>query len=450
MNPDLRKERALLIVGLLLIAAGILLNQWTVGYLRPVPRPIAGAGNLLIIWAFQVASVILGAIILIYRNSFTEERLIAWYKNFAAVFSAVVLGFVFMNLALYAATVLRSSIGGIDPVSQKYGDQIRALYPDLDSAQFAEMMKESWQRGYLYEPFTVFKEGPHIGKYVNVDENGFRHVKEQEAWPPKEENFNIFLFGNSTAFNYSLPDDKTIASYIQEFLRRGDLSKKAAVYNFARGFYYSTQERMLYEKLLTGGFVPDAAIFIDGQTEFDQDDQKLRGERPRFTRELEEFFSGNPNSKFLASLPVVTWWRFFMEARSVVLDSSSKVADSEFVSEGIKENIRHYVENKRIIEAVSLIYGVRPVFVWQPISSYKYDLRLQPFIKFDDDYRPTLGYRAMAEHVRDRQMGNNFLYLADMQENIKKPIYVDGLHYSAWWSEEIASRIADFMKARIF
>ena len=34
---------------------------------------------------------------------------------------------------------------------------------------------------HVYEPYTQFKERPYRGKYVNVDENGFRFVTESRA-----------------------------------------------------------------------------------------------------------------------------------------------------------------------------------------------------------------------------------------------------------------------------
>jgi hypothetical protein len=81
-----------------------------------------------------------------------------------------------------------------------------------------ELLRETWNRGYAYEPFTYFKERPFTGKYVNVDPHGFRVTKEQGPWPPDRNRDFIFLFGGSTSFAYGLPDDQTVASYLQESL----------------------------------------------------------------------------------------------------------------------------------------------------------------------------------------------------------------------------------------
>ena len=129
------------------------------------------------------------------------------------------------------------------------------------------LLKETWSRPFMYEPFTQFKERPYRGNYVNIDNNGFRYTKNQGPWPPQSQNINIFLFGGSTTFGYGVSDNQTIASYLQQYLNE-KLGRNVRVYNFGRGFYYLSQERVLYEQLLTSGFVPDIAIFIDGLNDF--------------------------------------------------------------------------------------------------------------------------------------------------------------------------------------
>ena len=62
MTPDSKKKISF-IIGSLLIAAGVFINQWSVGYLRPIPRPVVEMKNLIIIWAFELTSAILGACI---------------------------------------------------------------------------------------------------------------------------------------------------------------------------------------------------------------------------------------------------------------------------------------------------------------------------------------------------------------------------------------------------
>src|SRR6185369_12207002 len=110
---------------------------------------------------------------------------------------------------------------------------------------------------------------------VTVDPAGFRAGRDQRPWPPDPARFNVFVFGGSTTFGYGVADGDTIASQLQPLLARH--GRDVAVYNFGRGYYYSTQERILYEQLLAGGFVPALAVFIDGLNDFcyDHDDSAV-------------------------------------------------------------------------------------------------------------------------------------------------------------------------------
>ena len=103
------------------------------------------------------------------------------------------------------------------------------LYPSLSKFEVNQFLRETWSRPYVYEPYTQFKEKPFQGKYINISQEGFRHVKNQGPWPPSKDNFNIFLFGGSTIFNYGVPENETIASYLQELFT--SRLKKVCIYN---------------------------------------------------------------------------------------------------------------------------------------------------------------------------------------------------------------------------
>lgn len=92
-------------------------------------------------------------------------------------------------------------------------------------------------------------------------------VEDEGPWPPAKSNLNIFVFGGSTTFGYGIADGETIASALQRKLANSS-SKPIRIYNFGRGHYYSTQERILFSNLLGAGTVADVAVFIDGLNEF--------------------------------------------------------------------------------------------------------------------------------------------------------------------------------------
>ena len=113
--------------------------------------------------------------------------------------------------------------------------------------------------------------------------------------------------------------------------------------------------------------------------------------------------------------------------------------------------INRYVINKKLIEAVSKAFSVKSVFVWQPVPAYKYDLRYYIFADggFGENPHSKYGYPYMEKLSKRGDLGNNFLWLADIQENMKKSLYVDKFHYSSEMSKIIANKIYVFLMDQI-
>jgi hypothetical protein len=107
--------------------------------------------------------------------------------------------------------------------------------------------------------------------------------------------------------------------------------------------------------------------------------------------------------------------------------------------------VERWLANKRMIESVAAAYGVRAIFVWQPMPLYKYDLRYHFFLHnnkaFGGFVRAGYGYRFMANLEAQGKLGSDVLWLADMQENKHENLYVDSVHYTAAFSKEIAGKI---------
>ena len=95
------------------------------------------------------------------------------------------------------------------------------------------------------------------------------------------------------------------------------------------------------------------------------------------------------------------------------------------------------------------MYRVQSVFVWQPIPSYKFDLTYHLTEEFGPHTYSQFGYRIMQDYVTKNRQGLNFLWCADMQEDIKEPLYVDPVHYSADMSKRIALMIFNMLEERV-
>jgi len=194
----------------------------------------------------------------ILRRWWTALALLA--LNTLAVFAAA-------NLIALGVLAWRGGAARPGPVPPSFiAGAIEKAFPSLDAAERADLVRES-SMSFIYEPFTQFRERPCHGRFVNVETAGYRRSADQGPWPPDPANRNVFLFGSSTTFNYGAPATETIASHLQRQLADGP--RPVRVYNFGRGGYYSSQELTLFERLLTAGFVPDDAVFVDGGSDFE-------------------------------------------------------------------------------------------------------------------------------------------------------------------------------------
>lgn len=445
-NSNKEKEKILLILGLILIATGILVNRWSLGYfVLPYAKPVKSPSHVLIIVTFQTLTVITGALLIYYRRIITPQLLLKKYQNFSGLFFGFFILFLGLNLFLYSVTTIENYYRTLaNPIQKEYQFSFESYYPGWSAGDIAKLQEETWSRKFMFEPFVQFKEGPFDGQHVNVDGEGFRYSNDQAPWPPSPDMTSIFVFGGSTTFGYGVADGDTIVSHLQDMLRERLPYKNIAMYNFGRGFYYSSQERALFEKLLASGQVPDMAIFINGMNEFAQIG---KAERPQFTPELEEVFTKERYQNYLLNLPLISRLRSLFSHQSE--EPQSQTDESEAKQIQIQGGIHRYVSNKKMIQAASEAFGVEPIFIWQPVPFYKFDLKYHPFSKSRNWQSVEIvgeAYHAMSRYTNQHEMGENFLYLADMQNTAAEPLYVDAVHYTGAMSKEIGTKIFQFVE----
>src|SRR4051812_46909344 len=79
-----------------------------------------------------------------------------------------------LELALTVMFAVRDRLRMDNPVSEKYGDaRLIQVYPGMSAPEIGQLLRETWSRELVSEPYTHFKEAPFKGRYVNVDANGF-------------------------------------------------------------------------------------------------------------------------------------------------------------------------------------------------------------------------------------------------------------------------------------
>jgi hypothetical protein len=371
------------------------------------------------------------------------RRVLAMYKGTALLFFNTLVVYVLINLviaggfrarAAWRAKTLRS----VDPITAKYGPELLdRVYPGVNRADRVAMLNENWTRSYLYDDYTHFRERPIEGRYVNVTPAGFRKSADQGPWPPSPDNLNVFFFGGSTTFGYGLPDGQTIPSHFQRALAAHS-KRRVCVYNFAVGWFYSTQERILFEKLVCQGIVPHVVIFVDGVNDAGRYDNK-----PAFSGAMGTAFEESRLQGWIRlcfrRAPVGWASESFLRKYLPAAIETAPGADKQ--REGVSRARDTYLTNKFSIEKWCERFGSTPIFVWQPAPGYDYDMKYHLFAPPGAFPEQSPMYSALRDRLKDLPAESNFLWCADLQQGHTEPIYCDYNHYTGGFCKVIADAI---------
>ncbi len=345
------------------------------------------------------------------------------------------LAFAALNLLAWAALTIFPG----DPITLTYGQRpFPLVYPGWRADEIRQLLRETWNRPITWEPFTESRERRFQGRFVNVHPSGFRLSHGQGPWPPDPARENVFVFGGSTTFGYGVADDETIVSSLQALLDQRLGAGRTACYNFGRGAYYSSGERILFQELLTTGEGPRVAVFIDGLNEFafgtPFPTERLRNAVNRsVVGAMRLLVDELPLTLFLARARASRPTRRRQPELATVYDDPTL----------LDARIDRYLANRRLISASARAWGVRPLFFWQPVPTYHYDLRYHLFgdCDFQQNSYSMFGYARMADRVHREPPGADFVWAADLQEGLRMPLYVDQIHYTAAMSARVAAEV---------
>lgn len=388
-------------------------------------------------------------------------------RNGAIVALNCVLLFAAINLAVVP---FLPAVPSADELAEVHADTwrqtysielLRSLYPGLPDHEVIEKTRNPHGTGVVYEPFIQVKTEPGIGwpstGGAGVHEEGFRLIgPKQGPWPPDPSALVIFVFGGSTTVGSGVDDDETIPARLQVQLRERAAGRRIDVYNFGVPGFFSAVERVYFETLLVKGIIPDIAIFIDGYNDF----HIWKGEPGMtwwFRKQFVKWYRGEAErslSWFADAL-----WQRLPAVRLIERLRPKQTLDSyggpgfdgggqplEYYKEPekIRQVIDRYDTNLRITRAVGDSYGVQTVFVWQPVSTYKYSGELPLGQMGGEGLRTKWGYPEMRKVYDNGSLGETFVWCADIQEGISQGLYVDqAIHYNLQGSDLIARCIAD-------
>ncbi len=348
----------------------------------------------------------------------------------------VVVVFAIVVLVLMGLNAIASRFVAPPPTNAFTTPPVLAAIYGKDKVEDYKTVFDEQSFGQTYYPFVEYVERAREGKFVNVTRLGTRcHYANKDDCVPKGGPKEIWVFGGSTTFGYSIKDNETIPAYLSKSF------PDYHVINFGAASYYSTIERIRFENLLTQFPPPRAAIFIDGLNDFfhfDTPDKTMVSDMYSAV-----FSRDRPNGKstFLASyLEKVALFRLFREKFGHVPVVKPAVATHEQILAAIRRlNINH-----SITEGIGDKLGIVILNVIQPVPSYgvghqyskvpKELLNLADHVNSKAAYELMLDPAAASPYTRSRSLN-----LAGL--GINDAMYVDTVHYTPQFNEKIASEI---------
>lgn len=320
-------------------------------------------------------------------------------------------------------------------------DELSKLYDTDQPEHYREVLAEAWRMGEtMYSAFVEYKMIPYQGKHFTITEDGYRsNGRPQDLAAPGPK---VFVFGGSTTMGSGVDDGETIPAYLEEALRAA--GKDAQVFNFGVVSYYSTQERIAFERMLTAGVRPDVVVFVDGLNDFyyctipdvsSWNERLIQTTRARARMPLGIEIANRSN--------VVQLARHLGGDKSVVVREWGSFCNS---NHDVDKVIHRLDTNRRMIDAIGERLGVRTVFVQQPVPTYHYDNAKRPVPVQDEmlgyHINAKAGYPRMAEMKAAGQLWDrNLVWLAEL-EPAEGNAYVDTVHYSPRFNRAIAQAVA--------
>ena len=316
---------------------------------------------------------------------------------------------------------------------------IEKVYGKDNVKDYQKVMSEQSSM-FNYKPFVEFTERPRSNIFTSVSVLGNRCNKNKVAncQPAKGGRKEIWLFGGSTTFGYGVKNDETISAYIEK-----KLNNEYRVINFGAGYYFSTQERILFNNLLLELSPPYAAIFIDGLNDLGREynfnetiySNSIKNKMNKSTNEeIKNYFK----ERFYRLNIVRLINQFKVKNR---IEKKEKNSSNELGNVKISKLVNILVNNQKINEAIGEKYNIKLLNILQPVPIYadSYSTSKVPKEFLPTEDKSFIKNVKMGYQIYLSKSKNMSLNLSKLK--IKEPMYVDAVHYSPEFSKIIADTI---------
>ncbi len=430
-----------ILLSFVLIAIGILMNQWLLAWLIPPSDGTIALPNRIVIWFFQIL-LIVGGLATYFKGSTSEGRRWLLFR-----FCTVVVVISMVELGLHAIGFVRHFFKAEEINDKRY------LLSPYEGKEWAKVLfSEFSELTCDYEPFVEWRRKEYHGKHINIDAQGFR-----QTWNPEhcqgQGCEKIYVFGGSTLLGTGARDDYTIPSCLSKRFAAADLN--CIFVNCGETGYVFDQEIICLALLLKDGHQPTHVIFYDGvndcyaayQSGMAGTIQNLQSIRDRLTQThtkrpinlIVSGFYGILQQHCMIYRAIVAGLTALSGDQFQEVCSSYTEKELKVLSDCIAEN---YLQCMDLLDHLSQAYGFKYACFWQPVALTKKTLTEE---ETQSDRR--LKDKALAKlfkhtlHAMKTKSPSNFYNLSDALANCPNSYYIDFCHLSEDGNGLIADRM---------
>lgn len=257
--------------------------------------------------------------------------------------------------------------------STYYLKQVLKPYPDIYRDYFSGPCKARYA-DYYYLSFDCKSQTLNTTSY-------YWSRKVPDSAPLGTGRTIIWLFGGSTMLNLTASDELTIANQLAKNLNKG--RRDYVVVNFGMGGFGSTQEFIKFSDILRRveqTELPDLVIFYDGYNDAAQAMTFGAGNlQEDITAKLRFMIEGNydPLLAYFVSNKIAAhseFWRINIAPLANRYFEQATINLRPPLDQDYEKAVAVYIRNTKLIRAISSEFGVRPVFVLQPMIFTKKSL----------------------------------------------------------------------------